>query len=101
MTVRRWMIETDALSGDSDVDRHIVKVLLSQPAADFLSIGRAVENPSHTALQRLLNAPSSPEESVDSRIDVLNTRLKICEAAKHWLLSSSFDEVSFERLKKP
>ena len=99
MMVRRWMIETYASSGDSDVDRHIVKVLLAQTSDVLLNIGRYVENPSHAVLGRLLNAPSNPEDLVDGRIDALSTRLRVCETAG--ALASKlelFDQVSFGRM---
>ena len=83
------------------MDRQIVKVLLSQTPDVVLSIGRYVENPGHEVLGRLLNAPSSPENSIDGRIDALRTRLKVCETAK--ALASKlelFDQVSFGRIEE-
>ena len=62
MAVRRWLIETDATAGDSDIDRQIVKVLLSQTSEALLKILQYAEQPSHAILGRLLNTPSSPEE---------------------------------------
>ena len=99
MAVRRWLIETDATAGDSDIDRQIVKVLLSQTSEALLKILQYAEQPSHAILGRLLNTPSSPEESIESRIDALNKRLKVCETAR--ALSSKlelFDQMSFARM---